>query len=45
MKGQNKNIPGFKEANESFDLEFMMPPDIMSIDDDISKLNIQNLTI
>jgi hypothetical protein len=25
-------------GNESFDMEFMMPPDIMSIDSDISKL-------
>jgi hypothetical protein len=24
-------------GNESFDMEFMMPPDIMSIDSDISK--------
>lgn len=26
-----------KYGNESFDVEFMMPPDIMSIDSDISK--------
>lgn len=25
------------KGNESFDMEFMMPPDIMSIDSDISK--------
>jgi len=27
-----------KYGNESFDVEFMMPPDIMSIDSDINKI-------
>jgi hypothetical protein len=27
--------------NESFDLDIMMPPDIASIDSDLSKLSIQ----
>jgi len=32
---------GGKYPNESFDLDIMMPPDIASIDSDISKLPIK----
>ena len=37
MKGNNQQ-PNFTRGNDSFDMEFMMPPDVMSIDSDISKL-------
>jgi hypothetical protein len=35
-KNQMKTNYG-RHGNESFDIEFMMPPDINSIDSDISK--------
>ena len=30
-------MTNYTRGNDSFDMEFMMPPDIMSIDSDISK--------
>ena len=37
-------MTNYTRGNDSFDMEFMMPPDIMSIDSDISKyfLSIQH---
>jgi len=36
MTHQSRFNPPFTK-NESFDMDFMMPPDVMSIDSDISK--------
>lgn len=36
-KNQMRTNYGIRNGNESFDMEFMMPPDITSIDSDISK--------
>jgi len=43
MKQKHNNLVGMgiTRGNESFDMEFMMPPDITSIDSDISKYYIQ----
>ena len=36
MKANNMGA-NYTRGNDSFDMEFIMPPDIMSIDSDISK--------